>query len=69
MRDVILGKVMVMSIIVAGLIQIFQKLFIGDSAVLTNIKMFFLVLALLSALVVVSIMSWKASKREKNKLE
>lgn len=62
----IIGKVMVLSIIVAGLLQIFQKLFIENSLLLMNIKVGFLVIALLSAIIMVSIMSWETNKQKRN---
>lgn len=64
MKNKIFGKLMVASIILACVLQFLQDLFIGDSVVLSSAKMFLLLLSLISALIVVSIFSWKPSNHK-----
>lgn len=65
MGNKVIGKIMVLSIIAVGLLQFIQNVFIGHSTMLFNIKLILLVIALFSALIMVSIMSWKMKKQRK----
>lgn len=63
------GKVMVMSIIAAGLLKVLQDLITGYSNILNNAKISLLVLALLSAVVAIAISSWKSNNKDINKYD
>lgn len=66
MKKNFIGKIMVMSLVLAGLIQVSQKLFFGNVAILMNMKLFFLVLALIIALIMYSVMSWRVRQEKKS---
>lgn len=67
MKKKIYGKIMVMSIIIAGLLQICQDLVIGYSTILNNIKIGILVVALTTAVIALPINFWFPNRKTKSK--